>query len=496
MKRFLTFVLLLLAFVLSVMARWPQLNRPLSKHHEFCTAIALRVMQVWDQGGIANYHFSPAMNYPGRANAFIQNDASSSGRMVDDKGTFYYISHPPLAYYVPYGVFQLFGLEFNEANIRGFHLVFHFLCGLVVFLIAFVLLEGSLLPAFAAYLVYLSNPATLWFQSNVFMSDMFVQIFFAIGVLLFVLWLRSNRSQGLLVVAFGAATFLMTYTTWLGCFVALVVFCWGLLNWKTRSGWKLATASAIGCALALGLILFQYSQVNGMEAMFDEWFNRVKIRSGYSSAIGSVFFLKGFFQNAPAIALNYLTSYASVFVLIVTLLILNLLKGISVPKHFKEFAMVSVVPIVLLHLVLSDYSGHDFTTLWAAVFLSVLIGALINNAISNAKVRIQLFRLALLCAVIIGCFLGLAQFHYINRPGEVSQSGDHYDLEMKAATLLTQEIQDHETLFVIGQKPTPQMIYFAERNIRLVAYKPETVDFLYEQNVNSGRLYSLSKIMK
>jgi len=312
-KRFFGFVmpLLLLAFVISVLVRWPQLNRPLSKHHEFCTAIALRVMQVWNEGGISNFSFNPAMNFPGKETSFINNHASASGRIVDSRGNYYYISHPPLAYYIPFGVFKLLRSEFSVANLQAFHLCINFFSAIIVFFITLVLTGGQkIIPAFGTYLIYLFNPATLWFQGNVYMSDMMVQPFFALGVLLCV-FISLKKSFNLkLFIVLGFIIFAMVYTTWLGCFFGIVALLLGLIKWPDRKKkWGFILSSTLGGVVALILIFWQYSLINGSEGVLDEWFNRVKVRSGYSSSLGAIFFLKGFFQNAPAIAFNYLVHY-------------------------------------------------------------------------------------------------------------------------------------------------------------------------------------------
>src|SRR5436189_51957 len=86
-----TLPVLLAIFLLSVAVRLPQLNRPLSRHHEFCTAIALRVMQIWYDNGIEKYNYNPVMTYSNNADKFINNHANQTGKMVDSNGNFYYV---------------------------------------------------------------------------------------------------------------------------------------------------------------------------------------------------------------------------------------------------------------------------------------------------------------------------------------------------------------------------------------------------------------------
>lgn len=490
------FPLLVLAFLVSILARWPQLNRPLSKHHEFCTAMALRVMQVWDEGGITNYNFNPAMNFVGEENAFINNHASASGRIHDSDGNYYYISHPPLAYYVPFGLFKLLGADFSVANLQAFNLFLHFLSGLIVFFIALVLTGGQkLIPAFSAYLTYLFNPATLWFQGNAYMSDMMVQPFFALGVLVVVLIGLKERFSPQLFFLVTITIFAMVYTTWLGCFFALAAFLFGFIKWPVRKKkWGFLIGSFIGVGAALALFFWQYSSINGSEAVLDEWFNRVKVRTGFSSSIGSIFFLKGFFQNAPAIAFNYLSSYASVLLVLVPLMSFVLVKKVSMPPGFKMFSVISVGPILLLHLFLSDYSGHDFTTLWFSVFLAVTVGILLKKILllEIAENKRLLFRSSLVLLVVLGCMAGTAQFHYINKPGEVSLKGHRYDREMKAGLKIAEAVSENEVAFVMGEKPTPQLVFYAHKNLKQTDDPEQAKKFLQHGKLPHGKLFHIN----
>ena len=78
----------------------------MSKHHEFATATALRIIQIWYDNGIEKYNYNPVMNYNTPVDKFINNEANASGKMLDADGNYYYVSHPPFAYYFPYYVFK------------------------------------------------------------------------------------------------------------------------------------------------------------------------------------------------------------------------------------------------------------------------------------------------------------------------------------------------------------------------------------------------------
>ena len=62
-----TLFLLFLAFGVSVLLRAPMLNRPLSGHHEFCTAFSLIILENWQRDGLLTHSGAPPLtsNAPG-----------------------------------------------------------------------------------------------------------------------------------------------------------------------------------------------------------------------------------------------------------------------------------------------------------------------------------------------------------------------------------------------------------------------------------------------
>ena len=125
-------------FLLSVIVRLPNLNRPLSKHHEFVTGVSLLPMQIFSMEGAATYNFSPVMSYPNKADKHIKNHAS---RLKDAEGNYYYISHPPLAYLLPHFTFTLLNIKPTALALQLFNLLFHFITALFVFKITELMLK-------------------------------------------------------------------------------------------------------------------------------------------------------------------------------------------------------------------------------------------------------------------------------------------------------------------------------------------------------------------
>lgn len=463
-----SFLLLLALFLFSVLIRIPTLNRPLSKHHEFCTAVALRVMQIWDERGISTYDFNPVMTYPNVADKYINNYASGSGRMLDAEGNYYYVSHPPLAYYVPYFLFQLIGVRPDVLPIQIFNLLLHFLSALGIYFILKLLYRSLDRIAIAGFVFYLFSAATLWFQSNTYMSDMAVQPLFIYGILFALKFFESRkRKQLLLLVLF---VFLMMYTTWLGVFFAATLMLFILVHWKHLESPVLVLAFIFGGAsLAVAITALQYSHIAGFDAYYTEAFGRLSERSGLQNGAKNWFLLSGYILK------NYVTSYLPLLIVFGLLSVLIKFRyGISMLA-----LALALLPVLLLHLALPDYSGHDFVSLYGAVFLSIAAGVGSLYLIGKRK--------WILPGVLTGyVIISVGHYYYVNRPGEISQRGDRYAELMDTGLAIKQLVKPDEIVFLLNDKPEPEVIFYAGRNILQVENEEEAKAHLLRSPASEG----------
>jgi len=465
-----TALILFILFAIAVAIRIPLLNRPLSKHHEFCTAIALRILKSWEENGIRTMRFKPSTNYGRVQDKFINNFASASGKMTDGKGNYFYISHPPLAYYFPYGIFHLLGIKANVLPLQWFHVFVHLLCGLGVYLlIHFLYFKPDIIniPALIACAVYLFNPATLWFQSNVYMSDMFVQLFFVWAVVVCVPLMKRQQNMFLKILLLFLLCFSMVYTSWLGIFFCVVAV---VLCFRGNLLLSLALIEIFVTSLALGLAItyLQYARIAGIEALKEEWFCRFNQRSSFGNGFVNFLF------SEWSIIKNYFFNYATLYVMLIVgaIAVYYVRKRIYMGVIARNIMAVSVLPILFLHLFLADYSGHDFTVLYAALPFSILAGFLSERAythISTAKI---------LVFVVFFSALSVIQFYYINRPGDIAQNGARYDVQMNEGLFIKQNATEDEVVFALNYKPMPETIWYAGTNILNIQSETEAQKFL------------------
>ena len=489
---FTTIALLLLVFALSVVARLPNIDRPLSKHHEFVTTISLRVLQIWDAEGGSKYGFTPVMNYPGKANKYINNHASTTGTMRDSEGNYYYVSHPPFGYMLPYFFHKILHIKPTNLSLQIFHLVVNFVSAFFIYLI--VCLLGQQKPfnkiyisGLVGFVVYLFNPGVLWFQANTYMSDMMVHLFFILGVYTVLkLLMRKRFFSPKYLVYFALFLFLMIYTSWLGLFFAFTVFLYSLIKLRNEKVFLPLIFITIGTTFfALWVIVKQYSAIAGTDAFIIQMLDRVSERS---SAGGQGFF--GFFfiklKQIKVVLVTYVLSYLPIFLLLLTFGWLVFTKSrlrIVFTKNGYRFLWFSTLPVLLLHFTLLNYSAHHFVSLYGSLFLAVLI-AILYDKLRKANV---LPRLVLNAGVVIVVAMSLSIYYYINRPGNYSWKGHYYAEGKEIGEFVKANASADEVVFYSGKVALdPQIIVYAQRNILRIKNEEEAIFFLTERNLDKA----------
>ncbi|NNC94843.1 MAG: hypothetical protein HKN92_04725 [Chitinophagales bacterium] len=481
-------------FIVSVILRLPNLDRPLSKHHEFCTAIALRIVQIWDAEGIEKFGRNPVMNYPGAENKYINNYANTSGDMVDAEGNYYYVSHPPFAYYLPYYVFTVLNINPTVLSLQVLNMLLHFLSGLFIYMTVCLLsktrVRGQVFaPALVAFLFYIFAPPTMWFQSNVYMADMLVHVIFIIGLYTALkMIIRERFSTFKYLFAFFLSIFLMVYTSWLGFFFTFALLIYGFVRLQDNTGFFIPIALAmLATSIAIVLIIYQYSSINGFDAYFREAAMRFGMRSSFSGASSVTGWISEKINQVVLLFFNYAVNYGHIILLIGVLIFQTFKK--KMPKlEFSEngyrFIWLSSLPVILLHLVFLNYSGQDFSVLYASAFYAVLMGIMYDKMKAVfAKRSLQMWMAGILV-------LGVFMYYFVNRPGSESIKGFKYSHYREIAREMKSEIEGGEVLFVSGYKPDPQLITEMRRNIKQVKSEEEAIKFLKFRDLSDGILFN------
>lgn len=496
-----TFPVLLGIFLLSVLVRVPQLNRPLSKHHEFCTAVSLRIMQIWYDNGIEKYGFNPVMTYNNPADKFINNHANQTGKMVDREGNYYYVSHPPFAYYFPFFIFKVLHIRPDVLPLQIINLLLHFISGLFVYFTVCLLSfnRARSLPyrsALVAYSIYLFMPVTLWFQGNVYMSDMAVHTLFIIGVYTALkMIIRQKFYVPKYIFLYVVILALMIYTSWLGVFFAFSVFVYSLLHLNRNSGFKVLLWSTVIVTLVmLRVIVYQYSQINGPLAYLEEMFSRYLVRGSLAETNQGIFhFMFDYLWLFKTLIYNYVISYVVIYVallLFVWLVMSRKKMKIVFSENGYRFIWLSVAPVLLIHFFFLNYSEHDFTALYASLFFSVLLGILYDKVKKSGAMPLRKMQIGLVAILV----LFVVQYWVVNFSGIhfLQPKWDDYAMSGKE---ISANASKEEVVFITGREAHPQEVFYAGRNIRYAASTDDAKKFLQERNLTRGVIFAEERHM-
>lgn len=467
-------LVLLVAFALSVAVRIPLLDRPLSAHHEYCTAFTLIALTNWYEDGFASHHGVPSGGYVREGEKLLPKDRFDRNERAV---TLYYFSHPPLAYDLPYALFRIVGSPPNVIGLQVFNLFFHLVSMVALFFaVRWGWPDAKPSAALFAGVLYGSLPATLWFHGNVYMSDLFVQVPWLVHLAVAVRMFRSPHriiSRDLLL--FGFTLFLTVYTSWLGVFAGAAAVLFALFRWvrdRQRRFVPVLLVTGAAIVLALGLTAWRSLQVIDAHALMDHMASRFAVRSS--------FHVQNIGLHLRQLAENYRTGFLPIAMLLALLVVLwfRTRGNTSVSSSDgRTFLVLSGLPVLLDHLFLLQYADHDFAALKAAPFLCGATGVLLTRW----SPRLAWW------AVGITCLLGVLYFYRLNPlPG---MDNGRYVQEQELGHSIAAHAAPYEVVFAIGLSTEPQVAWYAKRNVIGIGSVADARHFLVERGADRGVVF-------
>ncbi|HRD53571.1 MAG TPA: hypothetical protein PKY96_13065 [Flavobacteriales bacterium] len=461
-------LMLLAAFCVSIAVRWPLLNRPLSGHHELCTALVLIALHNWHLDGFLAHHGAPAVTFTGSADHIPAGYTDAPGLR---DGVLHYLSHPPLAFDLPHALFTLTATDPNPLGLQLFNIFFHLLTCIGLYLIVRELQHDGHAPLMAA-LLYLFMPAPLWFHGNAFMSDMFVQNAWVWHVLVALRALKNDRAITWPVAAWCAVTlFITTIISWPGVWAGVALGTIALWQWCTMrdtNRLRLVGAAALGVGMAIGYTAWRWLQVVDADAL-QAYFTGRYAERGTASIHGAA-------SAFGMLALNYRINWLP---LLLPLALLLWKRKVIVPgsRALWLFLALTSLPVLLEMLFLLEYTGHDFTALKAGLLLCGLGGL----GLSALRVRWSWAALAATCAA------GVLYFYRTNPPAQVDDG--RFTWQMEQGVAIANEAHPDEMVFTLGFTPEPQVQWYAKRTLFRIDDVERAHELLLASGLQKGILF-------
>ncbi len=471
--RLVELAVLLLVFTVSVWVRLPNLDRPLSHNFEWLTAHSLIVTQIWYEQGGARHYFGQRMTFGKQADKYINNAAMSNYRADyprDAQGNHYYMSHPSLGLLAPYLVFRTLNITPNAPGLQWFNMFVQLLCAIFLYLIILTSTrERSRLntPAVLGGTLYLLMPATLWFHSNTYYIEMFVQLPFIVSVYLAILYENSaddaSNLQPLILALLGFSLTVTVLSEWIGVVLSGILFLYALLRRRPHRDVKLLIVSAAAPAIGLGIYVCQYSLIVGFEEFARHLARQFLFQVGVTNPTVIIpEALQGI--NIKHVLHHYYRGFVPAFVLISLTFVLSI-PGLRSSDWWRRFYLpflLTFAPVLIHHLLLPRFTSvHWYSVLKSSYFLILVVTAFVYVNWADSR-NMKLYYSGLM--VVLLMLVPVTYFKYQS----YAIIADPSYFQRIAHPIRSLAKDDEVVFFEYGLPLFPQMIYYAQRNIQLV----------------------------
>lgn len=435
------YILVFFIFLFSVSLRIPFLGQKLEGfgHQEWLAGHTLIILKLWKKQGIAYHHYGLPYTFYRNADKYIPFIQG----VIDDKGNGYYISYPPLAFYLLYGIMVIFSISPNEFFLQIATLCIQWITGLLLY----KLIKKWNFSHNAALLTastYFLLPITLRYHTQAYFCDIIAQIGIVLTLILYEDYLRKDTFSNALMLGF--TLFLLTFTEWIGIFLTLSLIIHHLwAKRKIRYGLHYLLWIFF-ISLSIFFTLWIYAHIAGWNALADALIYKVNQRTVSDE---TVYFSRWKWHTYQTILYYYVVHY---YPAIFTLLILGIIHlinktiyHIKIPSAF----VVITIAIFLHHFVFLNFTAeNDFSTLKAAIPIGILWGILASR-----------YRYGMQISYFV---LGLSALYLTYRGIHREKSTDIQDFASKLVQLSPRE----EMLVLYSSSSiSPQVMYYAERNV-------------------------------
>ncbi len=481
-------IILLVIFLFALYIRFPNINRPLSFHHEWLTAHMLITMQSWDAKGIAHYSFSPVFNF---SNPEDKYPIDFPGAVFDSRGNMYYLSYGPLGFWLPYFIFKTIGVQPDIVPLQIFNMLIHFIGAAFVYftILLFTLRRFSrraYLPSLLGASGYIFTAQGLWFGSNVYFSDMLVQLLWIIATYL-ILRLAEKKSAipPLQLALISVLVGLMIFTEWLGVFYAFVVALVALFYFRSI---VLFLSVALSSLAAGGFIVGIYSSIAGFDKLRASMTEKYMIRNSSMDAGGAWGAIISP-STYEAIANHYIVGYYPVLLLVflfgVSAIFIHKKVASLLSREELLFVVLVGIPIVMHHLAFSNFTIiHDFSVFKGSFLLAVLFGLFFAHVAEHIQTNKRLLWTTAVFSVV---FILATSYQQYSRDNPPDLRVNTYYTQIGQA--IRETAQPDETVFMQGGYFNPMLTFSAKRSILNAGSVEEAQMLLKQRGSKKGVFY-------
>jgi hypothetical protein len=495
-NRFVNLSLLVILFIVSILIRFDNLKTPMGRHHEYITAHVLCTNYMFYKYGASKYYFSPVINFDSEA----EKKCSKFHLLKDKENNFYYYSYPPFAFLLPHFVFSIFNCEPNVLGIRIISLIIHFCSALLIFILVLRFFNKStadpvFFPALLSYFLYLFSTGNLWFHSQVYFADMLVQpLVLGLMVLLQKHLATIGRNGFFFYSVLFLVSFLAVYTEYLALFFVLFTGLFLLISSikERRSVHFIFIATIfLSAIMAIGLMLFQYSRIDSLDALIKAMTERYKIRSGYHNNASGGFNITET-KSYENLSKFYYENYGPLLYFVLATVLVSLIfvffrKNRTTNGKQSNFLKLFIIILLsyFLHMAfLFNFNAiHDFGTLkftlLAIPLCGFLIGTIYKIVINDFAGLKKVFFIILGLGTILFFHFSINKYYELNSSAKIPK----YISEIPP---LVKKYGDPKTFICSNTPFTYETCFFSKRRVESIESKHDLIYILNYCNIKEA----------
>jgi len=454
----------ILVFCFSLCIRIPFLGQKLEGfgHQEWLAGHTLVILKIWHKEGIAKHHYALPYTFYRSADKHIPFIPG----VQDKQGNGYYISYPPLAFYVLYATTSTLSVIPNEVFLQVMTLLIQLITGILLY----VLLKKcgfsdkhGLVGASAYFLL----PVTLRYHTQAYFCDILAQIGIVTTLITYQNYLGKKMLKNAVLI--GLTLFLLTFTEWIGiflCFTFLLHQLWLQKNLKYIT-YYLFWVFCVG--LSIGLTLWIYSHIAGWQTLSEAILHKAKQRTVSDEV---VYFSRWDWNTYWTVIRYYVVHYFPAL-LSITICILTIARKNMVDTKIPSLFIISFVAIFLHHFMFLNFTAeNDFSILKTAIPILMLWVYLI--AVSKyPKYMLNMSYLILVFSAL-----------YVTYKGAIKPKTNH--IQRFASELVRLSPENEMLVLHSSSSISPQVMYYAERNVYMNISKNEVKTHLQKHNLNKA----------
>ncbi len=409
-----------------ILLRLPTLDRPLSKHHEFNTAVILINAESWQQaGGGKQFSYTPFLNYQGTNNRMFE-----KGAHIDTSGHHVYLSFGAGWYVLPYFVLKAAHLPFTPLSLQLLNILINIITVCLLYHLL-LLVTGRKYIAIAGTALFVFLPAPLWYCGNGYVTT---AIMLPFVLVILQTWHRFGKDPGSIkpssLIVLLLSGIALSYFDWFTPFLLGTMTLWSFVKAKANKKYLLI-AFVAECSIVLGvwIVLAQFANYLGWSQVLHYWQSRFADRSTDTShdSFSSLLLMLG---------RNLASGYLPLFLLLPVIWVKRKLVQQNITVYWPIWALVSIIPYNGIFFNWS--ANHEFAWMAFALIASSCVSIYLFPYLEETVVK----------KLVAGCVLvSLVQYFIINRPGEISWKGEHYAAQKELGEWIKNNIDPSQPIF-------------------------------------------------